>query len=145
MKLQFAAIAAIGASIALASPAQAQRAAYEQMAQAEAQAHGVPFSLVHRVLMRESRYNARAIGRGGHLGLMQISHATARGLGYSGTREGLLDPATNLSYGVKYLAGAWRAANGNESRAVAYYASGYYYAAKRQRMARAPLRLTPQP
>ncbi len=36
---------------------------------------------------------------------------------------------------MKYLAGAYRAANGDHNRAVAYYASGYYYAAKRQRLA----------
>jgi soluble lytic murein transglycosylase-like protein len=34
---------------------------------------------VHRVIMRESRYNPRAVGHGGALGLMQIKHATARG------------------------------------------------------------------
>jgi soluble lytic murein transglycosylase-like protein len=73
------------------------------------------------------------IGRGGSIGLMQIKLATARGLGYTGTAEGLRDPNTNLTYAVKYLAGAYRAANGNNDRAVSYYASGYYYAAKRQR------------
>jgi soluble lytic murein transglycosylase-like protein len=73
------------------------------------------------------------IGRGDTIGLMQIKLATARGLGYTGTAEGLRDPNTNLTYAVKYLAGAYRAANGNHDRAVSYYASGYYYAAKRQR------------
>jgi soluble lytic murein transglycosylase-like protein len=67
---------------------------------------------------------------------MQIKLATARGLGYTGTAEGLRDPDTNLTYAVKYLAGAYRAAGGNHTRAVGYYASGYYYAAKRQRLAR---------
>jgi len=33
-------------------------------------------------------------------------------------------------YAVKYLAGAYRAANGNHNRAVAYYAGGYYWVAK---------------
>ncbi|MGC5083416.1 hypothetical protein, partial [Escherichia coli] len=41
-------------------------------------------------------------------------------------------PDTNLTYAVKYLAGAYQAAGGNHNRAVAYYAGGYYYAAKRQ-------------
>ena len=45
---------------------------------------------------------------------------------------GLLDAETNLTYAVKYLAGAYRTAGGNQDRAVSYYASGYYYAAKRQ-------------
>ena len=44
------------------------------------------------------------------------------------------DPETNLTYAVKYLAGAYRAANGDHNRTVAYYAGGYYYAAKRQRL-----------
>jgi soluble lytic murein transglycosylase-like protein len=65
--------------------------------------------------------------------LMQIKLATARSLGYTGTAEGLRDPETNLTYAVKYLAGAYRAANGDHNRAVAYYAGGYYWAAKRQR------------
>jgi hypothetical protein len=47
----------------------------------------------------------------------------------------LLDPETNLTYGVKYLAGAYRTAGGNADRAVAYYARGYYYAAKQQHLA----------
>ena len=37
-----------------------------------------------------------------------------------------------MTYAVKYLAGAYRAANGNSDRAVHYYAAGYYYAAKRK-------------
>jgi soluble lytic murein transglycosylase-like protein len=86
------------------------------------------------VILRESRYNASLIGRGGTVGLMQIKLATARGVGYTGSAEGLLDPNTNLTFGVKYLAGAYRTAGGDAGRAVGYYASGYYYAAKRQRI-----------
>jgi len=113
--------------------AQAQRAQYDALVTSHAQANGVPEALVHRVIVRESRYQPHLIGRGGTIGLMQIKLATARGLGYTGTAEGLRDPNTNLTYAVKYLAGAYRAANGNSNRAVSYYASGYYYAAKRQR------------
>src|SRR6266849_5211882 len=112
---------------------QAQRAQYDALVASHAQANGVPEALVHRVIVRESRYQPHLIGRGGTIGLMQIKLATARGLGYTGTADGLRDPNTNLTYAVKYLAGAYRAANGDHNRAVAYYASGYYYAAKRQR------------
>ena len=66
---------------------------------------------------------------------MQIKLATARGLGYTGNAAGLRNPDTNLAWGTKYLAGAYRAAGSDHSRAVHYYASGYYYAAKRQRLA----------
>ena len=53
-------------------------------------------------------------------------------MGYTGDAAGLRDPNTNLTYAVKYLAGAYRAANGDHARAVHYYAAGYYYAAKRK-------------
>src|SRR5262249_25303171 len=84
------------------------------------------------------------VGHGGTLGLMQIKLATARGLGYTGTADGLLDPNTNLTYAVKYLAGAYRTAGGNADRAVGYYASGYYYAAKRQQLSPRATKTNPQ-
>jgi soluble lytic murein transglycosylase-like protein len=134
MKIQFLG-AALSTAMLLAAPqaSWAQRAEYDALVAQHAQANGVPEALVHRVIVRESRYRPGLIGRGGTIGLMQIKLATARGLGYSGTAEGLRDPNTNLTYAVKYLAGAWRAANGDHRRAVAYYAGGYYYAAKRMR------------
>ena len=97
-----------------------------------AQMNGVPEALVHRVVIRESRYNARAIGRGGAMGLMQIKYATARAMGYTGSPAGLLDPDTNLTYAVRYLAGAYRVAGGDSGRSVSNYARGYYAGAKRQ-------------
>jgi soluble lytic murein transglycosylase-like protein len=90
-----------------------------------AAANGLPVELVHRVVKRESGYNPRASSRG-NIGLMQIRHGTARGIGYSGSASGLLDPETNLTYAVRYLAGAYRAAGGNAGRAVSLYASGYH-------------------
>ena len=82
------------------------------MIASHAASNGVPAELVHRVIVRESRYRANAMGRGGASGLMQIKLATARSMGYSGSAAGLLDPDTNLTYGVRYLAGAYRAASG---------------------------------
>lgn len=117
------ALAAAAASF-LIHPASAQQADYAQLVASHAAANGVPAELVHRVIMRESRYNPRAVSKGNY-GMMQIRLATARGLGYTGTAQGLLDPNTNLTYAVKYLAGAYRAAGGNADRAVALYASGY--------------------
>jgi soluble lytic murein transglycosylase-like protein len=114
--------------VAAVSPNQTQ---YAALVSAHARANGVPESLVHRVIMRESRYNPRAVSRGNY-GIMQIRLGTARAMGYTGSAAGLLDPNTNMTYAVRYLAGAYRAAGGNHSRAVAYYAGGYYYAAKRQ-------------
>ncbi len=96
-----------------------------------AAANNVPEALVRRVIKRESGGNPRVVSKGNY-GLMQIRLGTARALGYRGTAAGLLDPDTNMTYAVKYLAGAYQAADGNANRAVHYYASGYYYAAKRK-------------
>jgi soluble lytic murein transglycosylase-like protein len=87
--------------------------------------------LVQRVIARESGGNPRAV-HAGNYGLMQIRLGTARAMGYTGSAAGLLDPQTNMTYAVRYLAGAYRAAGGNESRAVALYSRGYYYQAKAQ-------------
>lgn len=92
--------------------------------------YSVPESLVRRVIVRESGYNPAA-RNGPYYGLMQISHATARGMGFSGSASGLLDAETNLRYAVRYLAGAYVTAGGNHDRAVQFYARGYYYDAKR--------------
>lgn len=96
-----------------------------------AAANNVPESLVRRVIRRESGGNPRVV-HAGNYGLMQIRLGTARAMGYRGSAAGLLDPDTNMTYAVKYLAGAYRAAGGNADRAVHYYAAGYYYAAKRK-------------
>jgi soluble lytic murein transglycosylase-like protein len=121
-------------TLAFSQAALAQRAKYETLITTHAKANLVPEDLVHRVIIRESKYRAALLGSGGAIGLMQIKLATARSLGYTGTAEGLRDPATNLMYGIKYLAGAFRAANGDHDRAVHYYAAGYYFTAKQQRL-----------
>lgn len=89
-----------------------------------ASANHIPESLIRRVILRESRGNPRAVSKGNY-GLMQIRLGTARAMGYRGGVRGLLDADTNMSYAVKYLAGAYRAAHGNADRAMLLYASGY--------------------
>ena len=96
-----------------------------------AAANGVPESLVRRVIKIESRGNPRVISKG-NFGLMQIRLGTAHAMGYRGDANGLLDADTNMTYAVKYLAGAYRAAGGNADRAVSNYQRGYYQSAKRQ-------------
>lgn len=93
----------------------------------------VPETLVRRVAKRESTLNPKA-RNGPYWGLMQISHATARGMGYKGEASGLLDAETNLKYAVRYLRGAYMVAKGNEAVADRLYQRGYYYDAKRAGM-----------
>lgn len=94
------------------------------LAEQAARQNGVPASLVDRIVRRESGGNPRAVSSGNY-GLMQIRLGTARAMGYRGSAAGLLDPVTNMTYAVRYLAGAYRAAGGSESRALALYARGY--------------------
>ena len=93
-------------------------------------AHDIPESLIHRIIQRESDYNAAA-RNGPYYGLMQILPQTARGMGYTGDPKGLLDADTNLHYAGAYLKGAWIVSGGNQDKAVMWYAKGYYYEAKR--------------
>jgi Transglycosylase SLT domain len=132
-------LVALLAAPAFARDAQAGRSNagksdYDAMVATHARANHVPEALVHRVIQRESKYQPQLVGSGGTIGLMQIKLATAKGLGYTGDAEGLRDPNTNLTYGVKYLAGAYRAADGDHERTMHFYAAGYYDAAKHLRL-----------
>jgi soluble lytic murein transglycosylase-like protein len=88
-------------------------------------AHGVPLELAHAVVRVESNYNPTLTGRGGTLGLMQIKYATARGIGYTGTAKALMDPAVNLEWGMRYLAGARKLAKGNVCGTILRYQAGH--------------------
>src|SRR5437867_1074030 len=107
---KFTWLAAIAALLVSPDAMAQSRAQYESMVATHAAANNVPVALVHRVIVRESKYHPGLVGRGGTIGLMQIKLATARGLGYTGDAAGLRDPDTNLAWGIKYLAGAYRAA-----------------------------------
>ncbi|AWC23050.1 Transglycosylase SLT domain protein [Aminobacter sp. MSH1] len=113
------------------SPALASRGKIDELISKYAALYEVPEKLVRRVVNRESTFNPLAYNRG-HWGLMQIKHATARGMGYDGPANGLLDAETNLKFAVKYLRGAFMVADGNEDQADKLYQSGYYYHAKRK-------------
>ena len=128
---------------AAASPAFAQKQRFanvdangnlDSLIARHAATNNLPEDLVRRVIKRESGGNPRVVSAGNY-GLMQIKLATARSMGYTGNAAGLLDADTNMTYAVKYLAGAYRVAGGNLNRAVHYYAAGYYYAAKNKGVA----------
>ena len=114
-------------------PARPQRAivapagssSFDTLIAARAAAHGVPLELAHAVVRVESNYDAGVTGRAGEVGLMQIKYQTARGLGYTGTRAALYDPATNLEWGMRYLSGAHRLAGGSLCGTLAKYQGGH--------------------
>ena len=112
-------------------PVSAGRGEVDRLIAKYAALYEVPVELVRSVVKRESTFNPLAYNNG-HWGLMQIKHATARGMGYGGAPKGLFDAETNLKYAVKYLRGAFLVANGDYKRADRLYQTGYYYDAKRK-------------
>ena len=102
----------------------------DRLAAKYARLYDMPESLIHRVIRRESGYNANA-RNGPYYGLMQILPQTAKTMGYKGQASGLLDAETNIKYAGKYLRGAWLVAHGSQDKAVYWYAHGYYYEAKK--------------
>ncbi|MFT4096454.1 MAG: lytic transglycosylase domain-containing protein [Rhodoblastus sp.] len=90
-----------------------------------AAANGVPFKLADAVVRIESRYNPR-VANGGALGLMQIKPATARGVGFGGSASALYNAETNVTYGMRYLAQAYRMSGGDVCGTVMRYQSGHY-------------------
>jgi soluble lytic murein transglycosylase-like protein len=103
-----------------------EEAKLQKMIEKHARENGVPVQLAHAVITIESRYNPRARGRAGEVGLMQIKPATARGIGYRGPIKALYDPDTNLKWGMKYLGEAHRRGGGSICGTVLKYNAGHY-------------------
>ena len=100
--------------------------AFDPIIRKEARKHGVPVDLAHAVVRIESNYNAKARGRAGEIGLMQIKPQTARGEGFRGSTRALYDPQTNIKYGMRYLAGAHQRADGDICGTILRYNAGHY-------------------
>lgn len=111
--------------IAVDAPAAPMQNDLAGLIASKAEAHGVPLPLAHAVVRVESNYKPAAKGRGGALGLMQIKYATAKGLGFNGPAHALMDPATNLEWGMRYLAGARKLAKGDLCNTVLKYQYGH--------------------
>lgn len=107
----------------LSGAASASEGAVRPLIAKHAAANNIPVALADAVVRIESRYNPRARNRA-NLGLTQISHRTARGIGYAGSAAGLFEADTNLRYGIKYLAMAYRMAGGDVCGTVMRYQSG---------------------
>ncbi len=99
---------------------------FSRIIRAHARQNGVPAKLAEAVVRIESNYNAKARGRAGEIGLMQIKLATARSMGYKGSRSGLYDPETNIKYGMKYLGGAHKLSGGDTCGTILRYNAGHY-------------------
>ena len=98
---------------------------YTDLLTREAQARGLPPAVAEAVAFVESGFNPGAVGSVGELGLMQVRPATAAMLGHTGPAAALLDPGTNVRFGVAYLARAWTLARGDLCRALMKYRAGH--------------------
>ncbi|MBX9934622.1 MAG: transglycosylase SLT domain-containing protein [Methylobacterium sp.] len=98
---------------------------YSDLLTREAIARGLPAEIATAVAFVESGFNPSAVGSVGELGLMQVRPATAMMLGHTGPAAALLDPATNVRFGVAYLARAWTLARGDLCRALMKYRAGH--------------------
>ncbi|MEP1441967.1 MAG: transglycosylase SLT domain-containing protein [Hyphomicrobiales bacterium] len=99
---------------------------YHKIIERHAQKHGVPVRLAHAFVKVESNYNYKVRGRLGEVGLMQLMPSTARSIGYKGPMRALYNPETNITWGMKYLAMAYKKAGGDTCKTVMRYQSGLW-------------------
>lgn len=98
---------------------------YRALAEQEARRAGLPAEVADAVMAVESGYDPSQIGSSGEIGLMQVMPSTAQMLGFVGSASELAVPETNIRYGVKYLAGAWRLSGGDLCTATMKYRAGH--------------------
>jgi soluble lytic murein transglycosylase-like protein len=89
-----------------------------------ARQEGIDPELAFRLVQVESRFNPRVASPAGAVGLTQLMPATARYLQPGVTREQLLDPATNLRIGFRYLRTLIREQRGDLKLALLVYNRG---------------------
>ena len=109
----------------ISAPAVSEKGQYSKLIAKYAREHGVPYKLARAVVQVESSFRANATGGAGEIGLMQIKLATARGMGYKGSRKALYNPSTNLYWGMKYLGKAHRLAGGSTCGTILKYNAGH--------------------
>jgi soluble lytic murein transglycosylase-like protein len=86
--------------------------------------YGVPTWFALRIAKIESGYNPNARGSAGEYGVFQLKCATARGIGFRGNCAALLNPTTNVQYGLKHLSLAVRSSRGNLRLAASKHNGG---------------------
>lgn len=82
--------------------------------------HGVPITLIQKIIEAESNFQNNATSPAGAQGLMQLMPATAAGLGVTDP----FDPAQNIEAGVRYISQHLNNYSGNLILALAAYNAG---------------------
>jgi soluble lytic murein transglycosylase-like protein len=107
----------------LTIPVVPKPSAFTAIVDRKADENGLPPSLVRAIITVESSWKSSA-RNGSSVGLMQITPGTAHALGFRGAFNELFDPETNISLGTRYLAEAYRLADGDLCATVVRYQSG---------------------
>lgn len=96
----------------------------------EALLAGVPFEALASICFVESRLKLKTYvhrdGGSPSYGVCQIKYATAKGVGYRGSKKELNGYATNVKYAAKYLRYQIDRYNGDIRKAVLAYNAGSY-------------------
>lgn len=104
---------------------------YEPLIETHARTHGLDPALVKAVVAVESAFDPRAVSPKGAVGLMQVIPATAQRYGVSADakrtiEQKLMDPATNVRIGTRYLADLLRRFENDATLALAGYNAGEF-------------------
>jgi soluble lytic murein transglycosylase-like protein len=115
---------------------QATRNSVVAMIKRSAPRYGVPTWFALKIAKIESGYNPNVRGAAGEYGVYQLKCATARGIGFRGGCGALLNPSTNVQYGLKHLSMAVKLSRGNLRLAASKHNGGL----GRKRLVRAYVR-----
>jgi soluble lytic murein transglycosylase-like protein len=103
---------------------EATRNSVVAMIKRSAPRYGVPTWFALRIAKIESGYNPNVRGAAGEYGVFQLKCATARGIGFHGNCGALLNPSTNVQYGLRHLQMAVRMSRGNLRLAASKHNGG---------------------
>ena len=112
------------AALAVPAGANASQGNVISLIKAMAPAQGVPTWFALRIAHVESNYNAHMRGSHGEYGVFQMKCASAKDIGFRGDCAGLLDPRTNIQWGLRHLALAIGKSGGNLRLAASKHNGG---------------------
>lgn len=115
---------ASASALAIPVAGSASQANVISLIKAMAPSQGVPTWFALRIAHVESNYNPRMRGSAGEYGVYQMKCATAKDIGFHGNCAALLDPRTNVQWGLKHLALAIGKSNGNLRLAASKHNGG---------------------
>lgn len=112
------------AALAIPAAGNARQGQVVSLIKAMAPSQGVPTWFALRIAHVESNYNPNMRGSHGEYGVFQMKCATAKDIGFRGNCAALLDPRTNVQWGLRHLALAIGKSDGNLRLAASKHNGG---------------------